>query len=134
MGISIDKTGVLSVDSTTLDTALKDNLSDVVKIFSGATNNDNEIGSKSRGIAGDLSKLIADSTSRSGYFTTQSEALTGRLTEYQSDLTALEERLANLKDRYTQQFLTMQQVIDSMNNTKDNLISTFENLPYTQKN
>lgn len=133
IGISIDKTGVLSVNSTSLDTALKDDLSDVVKIFSGATNNDNEIGSKSRGIAGDLSKLIADSTSRSGYFTTQSEALTGRLTEYQSDLTSLEERLANLKDRYTQQFLTMQQVIDSMNNTKDNLISTFENLPYTQK-
>ena len=134
LGISIDKTGVLSITSTTLDTALENNLSDVVTIFSGATNNDSEIGSKSRGIAGDLSKLIADSTSRSGYFTTQSEAITGRLTDYQSDLATLESRLANLKDRYTQQFLAMQQVIDTMNNTKDNLISTFDNLPYTNKN
>ena len=133
IGISIDKTGVLSLESTTLENALKNNLSDVVEIFSGSTNNDNEIGAKSRGIAGDLSKLIADSTSRSGYFTTQSQAITGRLTAYQSDLTKLEDRLLTLKDRYTQQFLAMQQVVDSMNNTKDNLISTFENLPYTQK-
>ena len=133
IGISIDKTGVLNVASSTLDEVLKNNLSDVIKIFSGSTNNDNEIGTKSRGIAGDLSKLIADSTSRSGYFTTQSQAITNRLTEYQADLSKLEDRLIVLKDRYTQQFLTMQRVVDSMNNTKDNLISTFENLPYTRK-
>lgn len=134
IGITVDKTGQLIVDDSVLDTALKTSLPEVVTIFTGDTEKDNEVGIKNRGIAGDLSKLIADKVGSTGYFTTQSESLSNQISNYGEDLEALEVRLENLSTRYTRQFLTMQQVIDSMNNTKDNLISTFENLPYTRKN
>ena len=49
-------------------------------------------------------------------------------------MTALEERMEALQARYTKQFAAMNNVVNEMNNTRDNLISSFENLPFTSKN
>ena len=38
-----------------------------------------------------------------------------------------------IEERYTQQFLTMDRIVGEMNNTKDNLISSFEHLPFTRR-
>ncbi len=133
MGISLTRTGQLEISQTKLDTALANNFEDVVTLFSADTNNDSEIGTASRGLAGDLSKLIKDLTSSTGYFTTQAETLAQRTVEYQQDLTDLEARLARTQERYTQQFLTMQRLIDEMQTTKESLKSSFENLPFSNR-
>jgi len=39
-----------------------------------------------------------------------------------------------VEERYNRQFLVMQNIIEEMNNTKDSLISTFDNLPFSNKN
>ena len=84
MGVSLTRTGQLEISQTKLDTALANNFDDVVTLFSADTNNDSEIGTANRGLAGDLSKLIKDLTSSTGYFTTQAETLAQRTVEYQS--------------------------------------------------
>ena len=119
IGISIDKSGSLNVSATKLDSALKDNLADVTKIFSANTDDDNEIGIKGRGVAGDISKIIADATARTAILLPSPEALSSRVTEHGKEpREARDQTVSRLQERYTQQFLTMQQVIDSMNNTK----------------
>ena len=78
--------------------------------------------------------LIKGLTSSTGYFTTQTTLLTERVSDYNQDLTDLETRLTQLEKRYTQQFLSMQIIVDEMNATKDSLKSSFENLPYNNRN
>ena len=134
MGIEVTKTGDLEIIDATLTSALSNNFSDVIKVFSADTNNDSEIGVASRGIAGDLSKYIKDITSRDGYFTTQATKLSSRVDSYQLELTELEERMASLEERYTKQFLSMQTIVEQMNSTKDSLKSSFEALPFNNRN
>ena len=102
-------------------------------MFSADTNQDSEIGVANRGIAGDLSMLVKELTATTGYLTTQPTLLSENILEYQQDLADLEERLAKVEARYTQQFLTMQRLIDEMNTTKESLKSSFENLPFNNR-
>jgi flagellar hook-associated protein 2 len=133
LGIEITKTGNLEINDTKLTTTLANNFSDIVTLFSADTNNDSEIGDADRGIAGDLSMLIKKVTASDGYLTTQTNFLTNRTSEYQQDLADLETKLERLEERYTKQFLTMQTLVDQMNTTKDSLKSSFENLPYNNR-
>ena len=54
--------------------------------------------------------------------------------QYLLDLEALDEKMARLTERYERQFASMNTLIDQLNNTKDNLVSSLENLPFTNKN
>jgi len=38
-----------------------------------------------------------------------------------------------VEERYNRQFLVMQNIIEEMNSTKESLISSFENLPFSNK-
>ena len=112
---------------------MSNNFSDIRKVFSAATDDQSEVGTASRGIAGDLSKLIGDIVGSTGYLTTQDLQQKSLIEEYNNDLVELENDLAKLQERYTKQFASMNSLIDELNNTKDNLISSFENLPFTNK-
>ena len=131
LGISINKTGDFDVDDTKLDSALVDNFDDVMTIFSAGTTNQTEIGTANRGVAGDISKMITDLSSSTGYITTQSNTLNENVAGYEVDLEELEARMEKIEERYTKQFLSMQQIVDEMTRTREDLISSFENLPFT---
>jgi flagellar hook-associated protein 2 len=133
LGISITKVGTFEVNDSKLESALANNFADLTTIFSAGTTNQTEVGDANRGIAGDISKLITDLSSSAGYITTQTASLNAQVAEYQVDLADLGTRMEKIEDRYTQQFLTMQRVVDEMNRTKDDLISSFDNLPFTRK-
>jgi flagellar hook-associated protein 2 len=133
LGVSITKTGVFAVDDTKLKNSLTNNFDEIVTLLSADTTNQTEMGIASRGIAGDLSKLISDASSSQGYLTTQTTELNSKVDGYNEDLTELGIKMAQLQARYDKQFLSMQRVVDEMNNTKDSLLSTFENLPFTNK-
>ena len=133
IGVSITRTGSLSVTDTTLTSALQNNYDEVRKMFSADTDAQSDIGDGARGMAGDLSKLIVDLTSSSGYLTTKTSALNETVTQQQEALETLEGKMEALQARYDSQFAAMNAVINEMNNTKDNLISSFENLPFTRK-
>ena len=133
MGISITRQGNLEIAEATLNDALAVNFEDIRTVFSAGTNDQTDIGIASRGIAGDLSKFVGDLSNSTGYFTTQTEMLDEDTAKQQVRLTDLDDKIESLTERYTRQFATMNKIIDEMNNTKDNLISSFENLPFTAK-
>ena len=47
------------------------------------------------------------------------------------NLVDLETKMANLQERYTRQFAAMNALVGELNNTRDNLVNSFENLPFT---
>ena len=133
MGISVNKIGQMEVNDNKLDAALADNFADVVKIFSANTDDQSLRDGTSAGIAGDLAKLIADATDSSAYLSTQQASLKAKNADYAIDLTDLEEKMTKVEARYTSQFLAMQRIIEEMNSTSESMKSSFENLPFSNK-
>ena len=134
MGISIDRYGQLVFDEAKIDTALNENYDDVIKLFSANVNDQSRFSTDPAGIAGDIKTLIERVTASDGYLTTAEASLEERNVEYEQDLKDIDERMAKIEERYNRQFLAMQTIIQEMNSTKDNLISSFENLPFNNRN
>ena len=78
--------------------------------------------------------MIERVTASDGYLTTAEATLTERNADYEQDLKDLDERMAKVEERYNRQFLAMQSIIEEMNSTKESLISSLDNLPFTRKN
>ena len=109
------------------------NFEDVRKVFSADTDKQTDIGTADRGISGDLTKLIYDLTSSTGYLTTQTTTQESNVSKYEQELEDLDERMQSLRERYERQYASMNSLIEELNNTKDNLVSSFENLPFTNR-
>ena len=134
MGISIDRYGQLVFDEAKLDVALNDSYDDVIKIFSANINDQSRFNNNPAGIAGDIKSLIERATASDGYLSTAEASLTERNIGYEQDLKDLDERMARVEERYNRQFLAMQTIIEEMNSTKESLIASFENLPFSNRN
>ncbi|MAI41084.1 MAG: flagellar filament capping protein FliD [Candidatus Azotimanducaceae bacterium] len=134
MGIAIDRNGQLVYDEAKIDTALNDHYDEVVKIFSANSNDQSRFSTEAGGVAGDIKSLIEKVTASDGYLTTIEASLTERNTQYEQDLKDIDERMAQVEERYNRQFLVMQTIIEEMNSTKDSLVSSLENLPFSNKN
>ena len=135
LGLDVDRTGVMSIDETELDSALSDNFDDVMTLFSAGTNNQTEYGTASRGIAGDAIKSINDLISARGTIMTQSDGSQTRIDEYQVKLEALNTRMEALLLRYTKQFGIMESIVGQSNALRDSLTATFDGMMamYTKK-
>ena len=133
MGISVSRTGELNVDDAKLDDALANDYADVVMMFSANTDDQSASSTEAAGLAGDISKLIADATDSNSYLTTQQEALADLNSDRQEELSDLADRMERIEERYNRQFLVMQQIIDQMNSTRESMESSFENLPFSNR-
>jgi flagellar hook-associated protein 2 len=133
MGISVSRTGELTVDDTKLDKAISSNYSDIVTMFTADTDSQATSSTDAAGLAGDLNRLISDATNSSSYLVTQQKTLASSVSARQVELTELEERMERVEERYNQQFLAMQQIIDQMNSTRESMESSFENLPFSNR-
>jgi flagellar hook-associated protein 2 len=133
IGISVDKTGQLLFDEAKLSDALTDNFDDVIQLFSANSNDQSRFNDDPGGIAGDIKSLIERVTSSNGYLVTAEQSLQDRNNDYKERLDEIEERMQKVEERYTRQFLAMQNVIQEMNSTKESLISSFENLPFSNR-
>ena len=135
LGLDLDRTGVMSLNETSLDNALANNFDDVVTLFSAGTNNQSEFGAVSRGIAGDAVKTINDLISSRGTIMTQSEGSKTRIDEYKVKLEALNTRMEALLLRYTKQFGIMETMVGQSNALRESLTATFDGMMamYTKK-
>jgi flagellar hook-associated protein 2 len=133
MGISIDRNGQLNFDEAAIDKALSSNYDDVVKVFTANTNNQSRFSTEGGGIAGDIKNLIERITASDGYLVTADAALQARKVEYDKDAEDLATRMEKVEERYNRQFLVMQSIIEQMNSTKDSMKSSFENLPFSNR-
>ena len=131
MGLSVDQTGTLSVDSTKLDAALTNNYSDVVKTFTGNQNKLSTYSTTPAGIAGDAYKKLDKLLSASGPMLSQSQNATTQNTKYQTQLTALNTRMDSLLARYQKQFAAMDSLVGSVNSKKTSLKATFDGMMAT---
>ena len=133
MGISVSRTGELNVDDTKLDNALANNYADLVKMFSANTDDQTASSTAAAGLAGDISNLIADATDANSYLLTQQDTLADANSARQEELSDLADRMERVEERYNRQFLAMQQIIDQMNSTRESMESSFENLPFSNR-
>ena len=133
MGISVSRTGELNVDDTKLDNALANNYADVVKMFSANTDDQTASSTAAAGLAGDISNLIADATDANSYLLTQQDTLADANSARQEELSDLADRMERVEERYNRQFLAMQQIIDQMNSTRESMESSFETLPFSNR-
>ena len=136
LGVTMDKAGKLSIDNTTLDTALSTNYSDVVYVMTG---NQDALSvydtTTAVGIAGEADRTLTTMLSSSGTATLESNNATTRIAKYKDDLAALNDRMTRLLDRYTKQFAAMDSMVGQTRSTQTGLTSSFAGLMamYTNK-
>lgn len=129
IGVEFNSSGKLSINTVTLDVALNFNFSDTVTLLSGDQENLSKYDtSTDAGLAGDLSRLVTTMLSSTGTITKESANASNRISKYQDDLTALEERMTRLLARYTKQFAAMDSIVGAGKNTQTGLTSTFEGM------
>jgi flagellar hook-associated protein 2 len=133
MGISVSRSGELEVDDGKLDNALENNYADVVQMFSANTDDQTASSDAVAGLAGDISKLISNATGSDSYLVSQQDTLANANSNRQEELSDLAERMERVEERYNRQFLAMQQIIDQMNSTRESMKSSFENLPFSNR-
>jgi flagellar hook-associated protein 2 len=136
IGISIDASGTMSVDSTKLNTALNSNYSDVVKMFTGNQNGLSIYSTAPAGIAGDAVKALTNLVGSTGPLVSQTDSANKLITGYQTDLTNLQTRMNQLLTRYQTQFAAMNSLVGTINAQKTSLKSSFDGMMamYTNKN
>jgi flagellar hook-associated protein 2 len=128
MGVSIDQTGVMSVDDTKLDAALNNHYTDVVKTFTGNQNGLTIYSPAPAGIAGDAVKKLSNMLGKTGILLTQSQSADTQNTKYKAELTKLQTRMDALLLRYQKQFSSMDSLVGNVNSQKTSLKSTFEGM------
>jgi flagellar hook-associated protein 2 len=128
MGLTIDQTGVMSLDDTKLDAVLASNYTDVVKTFTGNQNGVSAYTVAPAGIAGDAFKKLSTLLSKTGPLLTQSESASTQNTKYQAELSKLQTRMDALLLRYQKQFSSMDSLVGNINSQKTSLKSTFDGM------
>ena len=128
LGISINKTGDLTFDETAYDSVIASSYSDVVKMLTANTSNQNLFDTADKGLAQDIVTVLDGLTNTNGVITTRSTNATAAVTDYQEELATLETRIEALYQRYLGQFSVMEGMMAKMNSTKDYLTGQLENL------
>ena len=135
IGIEIDKTGNLTTNSVKMDMALMFKFSDTITLMTGNQENQASFDTASSGLAGDASKKLDSILGAQGTLSAETTNANDRITKFQDDLTALNDRMARLLERYQKQFAAMDSIVGQTKSTQTGLTSTFAGLMamYTNK-
>ncbi len=135
LGFKTDQKGVLSLDETKLDAALKANYPDIVKALTGNQSNVSTVSTQPAGVIGDTVRRITKLLDTNGPLKTKSTNAETENTKYNADLEKLKTRMESLLARYNKQFASMESLVGSVNSQKTSLKSTFEGMMsmYTSK-
>ena len=135
IGITLDAKGKMSLNSTTLDSALSSSYSDVVTML----NNDhstNYISSSTYtdGVANDGINLLTEMLGTDGVLVNQSNNAAKRVTDFQDDLDRLNDRMTKLLERYNKQFAAMESFVGQSKSMQTSLTATFKNMSNSNNN
>ena len=135
LGVSIDKTGVLTLDTGKLNTVLDSNFDQVVTMLSANRENLSTLSPLTAGVAGEAVKKLTTMLASTSSITTQSDNATKKISDYNKDLAKLEARMTMLLERYTKQFAAMDSIVGQSNSLRTSLTSTFDGMMsiYTNK-
>lgn len=134
IGFNIDQKGVLSLDKTKLDNALKNNFDNVVTLVTGNRENQSKFSVLPSGVAGEAVKKLTALLETTAPLTTQSTNLTTKISEYKKQLDKLDIRMTDLLARYNKQFATMESMVGQSKSLQTSLKSTFDGMMATYTN
>jgi flagellar hook-associated protein 2 len=93
LGVSIDSKGVLTLDTTKLNTTLSSNFDNAVTMLSANQENQSTYSTLDGGVAGDAVKKLTSMLSSAGSISTNSANATTKIANYKKDLATLEDRM-----------------------------------------
>jgi flagellar hook-associated protein 2 len=134
IGFNLDQKGVLSIDKTKLDSALKNNFDNVVTLVTGNRENQSKFSLLPSGVAGEAVKKLTALLDTTAPLTTQSTNLTTKISEYKKQLDKLDIRMTDLLARYNKQFATMESMVGQSKSLQTSLKSTFDGMMATYTN
>jgi flagellar hook-associated protein 2 len=134
IGFNLDQKGVLSIDKTKLDSALKNNFDNVVTLVTGNRENQSKFSLLPSGVAGEAVKKLTALLDTTAPLTTQSTNLTTKISEYKKQLDKLDIRMTELLARYNKQFATMESMVGQSKSLQTSLKSTFDGMMATYTN
>jgi len=123
VGITTNSDGTLSLNSTTLATALSGNFTAVSQLFSS---------SSSSGIAAQLNSQISADLATGGSVDTTSKTLATQENALTQQSSALNTQMAALTASLTEQYATLNTLLSSLQTTSSYLSQAFANLPSVQ--
>jgi flagellar hook-associated protein 2 len=130
LGVSVNVTGVMTLDEAKMGSALSSHFDEVVTAFS---KNFNDLGEFTPttvdiGIAGNASRALTKLLKTTGQIQTQSNSAVTQNKKYQEDLAKLQIRMDGLLARYQKQFAAMDSMVGRNNALKTSLKSTFDGM------
>ena len=128
IGFTLDQTGVLSIDKTKLDSALKNNFENVVTLVTGNRENQSKFSVLPSGVAGEAVKKLTALLDTTAPLTAQSTNLTTKISAYKKQLADLDTRMTSLLARYNKQFAAMESMVGESKSLQTSLKSTFEGM------
>lgn len=128
VGISVDKTGNLTLTAATFDTAIANSYDDVATMLSAGTSNQSLYDTKAKGLAQDVATVIDGLNSSTGIIATRKDNAEDYSDDYAADLLVLEARMEKVYQRYLTQFAAMDSMLEKMDGTKNYLTGQLESL------
>ena len=135
IGITLDVTGKMSLNTTTLEAALTSSYADVVTMLNN-DHNTNYISSSTYtdGVANDGINLLTDMLGTDGVLINQSNNAAKRVTDFEADLERLNDRMTKLLERYNKQFAAMESFVGQSKSMQTSLTATFKNMSNQNNN
>lgn len=118
LGITSQLDGTLSINNSTLDSALSSHLSDVANLFSG-----------SDGIAVKMDSQLNSFTGSDGIIQSEVNGLNSSIADVQKQQTQLQQHLQQLTQQYTAQFTAMDSLVSQLQSTGNYLSTQLSSLP-----
>ena len=135
LGVTVDKSGVLTLDSATLEAAISNNFDDVVSALASRASTTDSNGDTviTRGLGVELLATVNTLMGTSGAIYNQSSSAESQVARYKEQLETLEERMEVIKARYLRQFAAMESIVGQISATREGLKGQFEALANAYK-
>jgi flagellar hook-associated protein 2 len=132
VGVSFKSDGTLSLDSTTLNTAISANFNKVASLFSGT--GDSTDSSTLQGFAYQLNTLLTNATGIDGSITNRKSSLQSDVRRLQARAEQEQLRLAGLQQMYQKQYTALDRTVSSLNSMASYLTNQFDAMSNAQNN
>jgi flagellar hook-associated protein 2 len=132
VGVSFKSDGTLSLDSTTLNTAISANFNKVASLFSGT--GDSTDSSTLQGFAYQLNTLLTNATGIDGLITNRKSSLQSDVRRLQARAEQEQLRLAGLQQMYQKQYTALDRTVSSLNSMASYLTNQFDAMSNAQNN
>lgn len=119
LGVGVGDNGRLRIDEGRLDAALRDHPEGVATLFTADAG----------GVAGRLQAVADSYLGQNGLISARTGGLQDRLEGIAEQRADLERRMANLRQRYLDQFMAMDQIVANMNRMQSQLTQGLRSLP-----